>query len=135
MKLFSAIIVILCVVASACGGDTPTSPTSSTVSPQVTPAPSPTPTPAPAPGGQLTLTPGSAIMSVGQTLTFVASGADGKNYSLTAGPSWILKYDLVGTNSIRVTMVGRDADYAWVMVSGYDPSTGVVEKKVTIGLK
>jgi len=99
---FAVVLFIACVV-SACGGDGPLSPTSPSnpTTPGYT-VPNPT-----TPQGPLSLSPSSVTMTVGQTVTFTASGGSGQ-YVFEFPISSVFVTEQISYNQIKVRMT-----YPW----------------------
>ena len=118
MRILSSSIVVLCLFVVGCGGSNPVAPSNNdsipsasnpTPAPGPAPAPAPSPAPVPVPGpGSLQLTPSSATLSVGQSVTFTVSGGDGYNYVWSdPEPFWAFQMEILNAKSVRVTVVDR----------------------------
>ena len=130
--------LVLCLLISACGGDSPTGPTpttgpsSNTTTVPSNPNPNPNPTPAPTPAGNLGLSPENATIGVGQSMVFTASGGDGWNYTMMASPFGVLQWDQISYNQIRVTLAQKGGVNEGVInvISAYNGS--IVERNFVV---
>lgn len=131
-------VLVLCLLISACGGDSPTGPTpttgpsSNTTTVSSNPAPNPNPAPAPPPASNLRLSPENATIAVGQSMVFTASGGDGSNYTMMASPFGVLEWEQTSYNQIRVTLAQKGGVNEGVInvISAYNGS--LVERNFVV---
>lgn len=123
----ASVLFLMFLLSVGCsGGPTGPSPLPPPSIPSVSVPPLPSPAPAPN-QSELTITPSSVTMSVGQTVTFTASGGDGYNYVFSpVQPGYAFETEWVSHKEIRVRMFYRsNVSPTRVELDGYVPSVGL----------